>query len=218
MRRRFLALALAGLLLPLAVLAGPPSPGLPASPSGTVVVELLNFHCPRCRVVNDYYDALRQAAEAQGLALRIAPAAWEGQSIWPDKVYYAARDLFPAAEGLVRDALFDGIQREGLLFEELPQVIAYLERRQLPSRAKALDPAFNLLAIADRASTDIPLFSEMKAGRLLDLSGATEVPVFVWVRDGNVVDTLSPTDASEPAALVQRVIRKMGETFKKDPQ
>lgn len=216
MRRRLLALALAALLLPLEALAGPPSPGLPASPSGMVVVELLNFHCPRCRAVNDYYDTLRQAAEAQGVALRIAPAAWEGQSIWPDKVYYAARDLFPAAESLVRDALFDGIQREGLRFEELPQVLAYLERRQLPSRAKAFDPAFSLLAIADRAATDIPLFSEMKAGRLLDMSGATEVPVFVWVRDGNVVDTLSPIDAAEPGALVQRVVRKLSDTFKKD--
>lgn len=207
-RRQFLAACLAG-SLPLVSLADSLSPGLPASPSGTVLVELVNFHCPRCRTVNDYHDTLSNAARASQMTLRFAPVAWEGQSLWPDRVYYAVRDLYPRVEGLVRDALFDGIQRDGLQFEEVSQVLAYLERRQLPKQAKALDPAFDLLAIADRAVSDITMLSEMKAGRLLNLSGASEVPVFALVRGGEVIDTLSPANATEPAALVQQVLRKL---------
>lgn len=213
-RRRFLLAGLAGLLVPWAAFAEAPSPGLPASPSGIVVVELINFHCPRCRAVTEHYDTMQRAAAAHRLALRFAPVAWEGQSAWPDRIYYAARDLFPAAESLVRDALFEGIQREGMSFEELPQVIAYLEQHQLPRRARALDASFNLLAVADRAATDITLLSEMKASRLLDMSGASEVPAFVWVRDGEVIDTVVPANAPEPVALVRQVIHKMNDSLK----
>lgn len=171
----------------------------------TVVVELANFHCNRCRAVNDHFPRLRRAAEAVGLDLRFAPVAWQGQSLWPDRVYYAIRDLFPQAEGAIRDALFDGIQREGMAFEDLPQTLAYLERRQVAQRALALAPQFNLAQVADRAATDDVLLSEMKAGRLADLSGATEVPVFLWLTDGETKRVLSPRDAKEPAALVAAV-------------
>lgn len=212
-RRQFLAALGALGLAPLAS-AQQPMPGLPASPSGRVLVELANFHCPRCRQLNDHFDRIHAAAAAQQMSFRFAPLAWEGQSLWPDRVYYAVRDLYPAAEGLVRDLMFDAIQREGQRFEELPQVMAYFERRQLPQRAKALVGTFDLLAVADRAATDVVLLSEMKAGRLADLSGATEVPVFVWVQDGEVVQAVSPADAQEAAPLVQKVIQKINEPRK----
>lgn len=214
MRRKVLKALLGLSLLPAAAMAQMAVPGMPASPSGTVLVEIINFQCPRCRVVNDQFDYIAQAARAAKTPLRVAPAAWEGQSLWPDRVYYAVRDLFPGAEQTIRDALFDGVQREGQRFEELPQVIAFLERRQLPQRIKATVPNFDLLAVADRAADDITILSEVKVARLIDLSGATEVPVFVWVRDGKVLHTISPADAAEPGALVQKVVRKLSESTK----
>lgn len=185
------------------------SPGLPASPSGIVVVELANLHCPRCRLINDHFTRLQQAARDIGQDLRFAPVAWEGQSLWPDRVYYATRDLFPLAEGLVRDAVFDGLQREGMLFETVSQVIAYLERRQVPENALKLEPNFNLAAIAERAGSDDTMLSEAKAGRLVNMSGAVQVPVFVWVKDGQVIKSLSSRDAPEPISLVQLVYREL---------
>jgi len=211
-RRNFLRAGAASLLaLPAArVLAQyNTSPGLPASPSGLVVVELANFYCNRCRAVNDHFDRLQQAARAAGNDFRFAPVAWEGQSFWPDRTYYATRDLFPAAEGLIRNAMFDGIQREGMLFESVSQVIAYLERRQVPEKAMKLDPKFSLAAIAERAVTDDAMLAEAKAGRLVNLSGAEEVPVFVWVQDGQVLKTISPRDAAEPVGLAQLVFREL---------
>lgn len=194
---------------PLSAWALSTSPGLPASPTGIVVVELANFHCNRCRSVNDHFDRLKTAAVAAGLDLRFAPVAWEGQSLWPDRVYYAVRDLYPEAEDLMRSAMFDGIQREGMRFEDMPQVLSYLERRQVPRLAGELGSKFNLAAVAERAMSDDVLFPEMKAGRLLDMSGADEVPVFSWIQDGNLVKTLSPRDAAEPVALVQLVHRTL---------
>lgn len=212
-RRQFLRAGTAGLaLLPAARAFAQQystSPGLPASASGIVVVQLANFHCPRCRNVNDHFQRLQQAARDAGHDMRFAPVVWEGQSLWPDRTYYATRDLFPSTEGLVRDAIFDGLQREGMLFESITQVIAYLERRQIPEKAIKLDAQFNLAAIAERAGTDDTMISEAKAGRLANMSGAEEVPVFVWVQDGQVIKTLSPRDAAEPIALVQLVYREL---------
>lgn len=192
-----------------AAVVGAPTPGVAASVDGWVLVELANFYCDRCRQVNDHFGRLQKAAQAAGGELRFAPLAWEGQSIWPDRVFYAARDLFPAADVLVRDALFEGLQGEGMPFENLPQVMAYFERKQLPQRALEFDRKFNLAQVAERAASDDVLYSEMKAGRLVELSGASEVPVFAWVHGGAVVKALSPRDAQDPIALVQLVIREL---------
>ncbi len=210
-RRIFLHIAAVGaLMLPAAAAFAQvsqynTSPGLPSSPSGVVVVMLANFFCPRCRAVNDQYDRLLQAARSSGTDLRFAPVSWKGQTLWPDRVYYATRDLYPAAEGLVRNAMFDGLQREGMIFESVSQVVAYLDRRQVTEDALKLDPSFNLANIAERATADETLLAEAKAGRLVSMSGAEDVPVFVWVKDGNVTKSISPKDAADPVGLAQRV-------------
>lgn len=209
-RRDFLMKAgLAGLALPFAAMAQTApatSPGLPASRSGTVLVEIINFHCPRCRAINDYASRLKQAAIAAGLDFRVTPITWENQSLWPDRVYYAARDLFPGSEELVREFLFDGIQREGMRFEDVAQVMAYLVRRELPKQLAQSHPALSLSAIAEYAATDAPLISEMKVGRLLDMTLAQDVPVFAWVREGAVLQSLSPANSAEPLGLVRAVM------------
>lgn len=212
-RRQLLQAGVAGLLMlpAMRVLAQPynTSPGLSASPSGTVLVELANFYCNRCRAVNDHFERLQRATRDVGHDLRFAPVSWKGQSIWPDRVYYATRDLYPETEGLVRNAMFDGIQREGMAFESLSQVIAYLERRQTTERGLSLNRDFNLAAIAERANQDETMLSVGKAGRLVEMSGAEEVPVFAWVRDGQVIKVISPRDTAEPIGLVQLVYREL---------
>ena len=209
-RRRFLA-ALGLGLASCRLYADMPIPGLRASPSGAVVVEIINFWCPRCRRVNEYYDQLHAVSVAAGSPLRIAPVTWEGQATWPNRVYYAVRDLYPEVEGLLRNMLFDGCQQEGMLFENLAQVMSYLELRQIPRLAQQRHISLDLLAIADRATSAEPAISEFKANRLLNLSGADAVPAFVWVREGEVSETISPADAPEPGALARLVIRKLAE-------
>ena len=203
-RRDFLATTLS-------LLGGAMLPGIARAAQGPVIVEIANFQCPRCRSVNDHWERLDQAVRAKGGILRFAPVAWESQSLWPDRVYYAARDLYPAAEWVIRDAIFDGMQREGQRFDELSQVMSYFDRRQIAKYLQSKNVPFDLLAVADRAATDDSLLPEAKAGRLADLSGAAEVPVFVWLREGEIIHALSPADAAEPGPLVHKVLQKINE-------
>lgn len=178
-----------------------------AAPVNNVaLVELINFGCNRCHTVNEFAETIKNAARDAGIPFRVAPIAWLNQSPWPDRVYYSVRDLYPNTEGLVRDALFDGIQREGQRFEDLPQVMAYLERRQLVERALKLDSKFNLATLAERAVSDEPLVSETKAVRLAALSAAQETPVFIWLQEGEISKVMSPADFDEPVQLAQGVI------------
>lgn len=186
-----------------------PAPGLNPSTSGVVLVEVANFHCPVCRVVNDHYERIRQSAAQAGVAFHFAPVTWDNHSPWPDRVYYATRDVAPAVAGLVREYLFDGVQRELQRFEDLSQVIAYLERRSVPELALKLDPNFSLANVAQRAATDDTVLSGMKAGRLLVLTHAERVPAFAWVKDGEVIDTVFPAEGEEPHSVVTRVLRKL---------
>lgn len=184
------------------------SPGMRASPKDIVILELVNFSCSRCRAVNDQYSRLHQTAREHGYDLRFAPVAWEQQSLWPDRVYYAFRDLYPEVEHLARTAIFDGIHREGMRFENLEQVLAYFERRQVPQAALSVYQGFNAAELADRANSDDVILSEVKAARLIEQSGAEEVPVFLWIQGGEIVHAVTPAEANgDPRALVQLVLR-----------
>ncbi|MEX3984225.1 hypothetical protein AB4Y45_35300 [Paraburkholderia sp. EG287A] len=214
MKRSLLSIACAGLMSALLYIPGAnaqqTSPGLPASATGIVVVELVNLHCPRCRAVNDSEPVLKQAALAAGEDLRIAPIAYTDQSPWPDRVYYAARDLYPGSEDLVRETLFDGIQTDGLEFEDLAQVLSYLQAHEIPQKLAAQFPNFSLNAIADQASSDAPMYSEAKAARLVSQSGAAAVPVFLWVKDGQIIDAVSPSSDDEGGPqVVQEVLHRL---------
>lgn len=211
-RRQWLStsvVAAAGAAMPSAWAQYSRSPGLPASPSGIVVVELANFYCNRCRQANDHFERLQQAARAAGHDLRFAPVSWEKQSLWPDRAYYAMRDLYPAAEGIMRNAMFEGLQRDGMLFDGVTQIAAYLERRQIAEQVLQLEPRFNLATLVEKATTDDTLLAEAKAGRLVNLSGAEQVPVFVWVRDGELLQTRSSRDANDVIGLIQLVYRDL---------
>lgn len=214
-RRKFLhTLGLSGaglglLSAPLGTLAQySNSPGMRASPNGIVILELVNFGCSRCRAVNDQYSRLQQAARDHGYDLRFAPVAWEQQSLWPNRVYYAFRDLYPEAEHLARNTIFEGMHREGLRFENLEQVLSYFDRRRLHQAALEIYPSFNAVNLAERANSDDVLFSEVKAARLIEQSGSEEVPVFLWIQDAEVVHAVTPAEANgDPRALVQLVLR-----------
>lgn len=210
-RRQFLSALAAGVALPvLARAADLPSvqPNTIGGPRN-ILLEVVNFHCPRCRAVNDYLPQIEAQAANLKLPVRVAPLAWEGQSLWPDRVYYATRDLFPGTEAVMRDAFFDGIQGEGLAFDDLPEVLSFIQTRGLLPQLVRVDPKFNLEALADYATSNAPLVSEMKAGRLVGLSMAQEVPVFIWIGDGKILHTITPADAADPGSLVKKVLAQL---------
>ena len=180
--------------------------------NSTALVEIFNFRCTRCRAVSDYAERISLAAEKAGVIYRPAPVSWELSSIWTDRFYYAVRDLYPKTAHLVRETLFSGVHDYGQGFEELAQVLAYMESRQVVEKALILDPKFNLVAAADRAGTDDTLYPIAKAIRLLELSAAQEVPVFVWLEGGSVTKVISPADANDPSTLARKVLAELTKT------
>lgn len=177
------------------------------------LVELVNLHCPRCRAVNLQADDIDQAAKAAGITYRVAPLAYTDQSPWPDRVYYAARDLYPGSEAYVRDAMFAGLQDDGESFEDLPQVLTYLQSEGIVDKIKKQFPDFRLSEVETYANTEATLLPEVKASRLVSLSGATQVPVFIWVRDGQVLDVVKPKGADDSAQdVLQPVLQKLRAT------
>lgn len=188
-------------------------PQVPAAAGA--LVELINFSCARCFAVNAHRERLSAAAAQANLELRIAPVYWDNQSPWPSYAYYAARNLSPQAASYVLDELFAGMHQEGQKFEELSQVLAFLERRQVPAALAEKGITLHLPALAKEAASEAVKTSELKAARLLALSGADEVPVFLWVREGEVKNILHPGHADEPTALVGVVITALNESGKK---
>lgn len=186
---------------PLTVLAQAVKPKL------ITIVEVANFQCSICRAMNDHYGRIvAQAAEKQ-IDVRFAPVAWEGQSLWPNRVYYSMRDLYPQSEKLVRDAIFTGIHDEGQPFETLMQVVTYLEGKNIPTLLQEKGVRLDWGDVVRRAEGNEPLFSEIRAGQLIELAGVEEVPSFIWLKDAKVDKLISPTQAPEVGRLASLVIK-----------
>lgn len=184
-------------------------PGQLPSPTGVVALELINFHCPRCRAVNLSVPRFHTLASSVGIDFRVAPITWEGQSPWPARMFYSTRDLFPKAEVFVRDVIFEGIHRDGLTFENLQQTVAYFEKRDILKKGLSVHENFSLAAIAERTADETLLIAEIKAARLLEKSGARDVPVVLWIKDGDIQKSLSPAPGSDAASFVQRVVHEL---------
>lgn len=177
-----------------------------AKPKYTTIIEIANFHCSRCRAVNDNFERVQKAALAKKIDLVFAPAAWEGQTPFPNRVYYSLRDLYPAAEPIVRDTLFSGIHDEGQPFETLMQVVTYFDRKGVSDKILELYPSFTWAEAIERAESNEPLYSEIKAGQLIELGGVEEVPTFLWLGDAKISHVISPRDAPEAGRIVSLVV------------
>lgn len=177
--------------------------------SSRALVQLINFHCSRCFAVNDQHARIAQAASEAGIDYRAAPIAWGDQSMWPSKMYYSLRDLYPGSEDAARDAIFEGVHKEGQRFETLDQMVAFLDRFEVFKQAQTLHEHFNRDKLLSYVASDAPLAAEIRAIRLLEQSAAEQVPVFVWVENGSMTQTISPAQAAEPGALVQRVMSQL---------
>lgn len=180
--------------------------------SPTALVEIFNFRCPRSRGVSDWSERIAAAASAKGLFYRPAPISWEASLLWADRFYYTVRDLYPEAAPIIREAFFNGLQENGQAFEDLPQLVAYLQSYSYDVKAAVASKNFDIATVVDRATTDDSLYPIAKAVRLLEQVNAEEVPVFLWIKGGEIVKAISPSDASDPAALAKRVISEITAT------
>ena len=185
-------------------------PGISLSPKqgeSLTVVMLANFKCGNSGQANFQVDRVRESCLKAKIGFRFAPVSPEAHSPWPDRIYYTVRDFYPAAETLVRNALFDGMQNKGLPFESMSQVLAYFMNSSIDAEAIKLDPAFDLAKIASVCSGDEIEFIRSKAARLGALCERTILPVFLWIKNGEIAKELSPEDHPSIPTLINTVVK-----------
>ena len=171
------------------------------------VVQLVNFMCSNSRQVNVQHERMAAAAKFAEVGFRFAPVTWDDQSPWPARIYYTIRNLYPEAEPIIRNAMFDGMQTRGMAFETMSQVMAYLVNSQLDVEATKLSPQFNLATIASASTSEEIEVSMLRAARLLILSEAQFVPAFIWLKEGEIVKTIAGESAQNPPALVSLFVK-----------
>ena len=172
-----------------------------------VVVQVANFMCSNSRQVNLQYDRILAACNYAGVGFRFAPVTWQDQSEWPARIYYAVRNLYPKAESVLRDALFDGMQRKGLAFETVSQVMAHLTNNQLDVAATKLEPSFNLATIVQASAKEDIEVSMLRAIRLTALSEVEMLPSFLWIQGGEIIKVLDGNAAPSPANLASLFVK-----------
>lgn len=177
-------------------------------PLVVTLIEIANFYCSRCNALNASYDRIFKAAYDAKIDCLFAPATWEDQSLWPNRVYYSIRDLYPALEPLARNIIFKGIHAEGQLFESHSQVSAYLTQNKFTEEALKVYPDYSAAAVAERADSNEPLYSEIRVSKLIELAGVSEVPTFLFLGDAKVIDLIGPGN-DDLAALTPRVLAKI---------
>ena len=207
MNRRYFIHSLAVSALSAGLL--PSSVALAQDANQITVVQLVNFMCSKSRQVNIQYDRMAMAAKAAKIGFRFAPVTWDTQSPWPARIYYTIRNLYPAAEPVIRNALFDGMQTRGLAFETMSQVMAHLVNSQLDVEATKVEPQFNLATIAEVSTSEDIEVAMLRAARLLILSEAELVPTFVWLQNGEIIKKLAGEAAANPPALVSLFVKSV---------
>jgi hypothetical protein len=160
------------------------------------VVKVLNFSCPVCRASESLDSSIQDAVRATGGRFVPAPippdATTDGAR---ERVYYAARDMAPAAEAVLRTSLFKGAQDMQMSLSDVPQTVAWLED-DLNSQVTV-----NWTQLQEQANGPAARQSLGKAVRLALKSGAQALPTYIVLKQGAIVGTLDPDSTPNKSLL-----------------
>jgi hypothetical protein len=173
-----------------------------ASNAPVDVVELMSLSCPHCREAEADHAAIAAAAQATGGHLTAAPLPSVEGSYARERVYYAIRAYGPATEAAVRASLFKGSQDAGQTFSSILNVRTWL-RQDLPNLQVNWD------WVMKQAEAPATLEAIKRAVRLVAETHARDLPTYVFLQGGSVVDSLSPADVSDASKLRAAVVAKI---------
>lgn len=160
---------------------------LPASAqtNNLAVAKLMLFTCPVCRAAEslDHWAAQTLRKDVPFVRAAIPPTDIEVDA--RERYYYAAREQGAAVERAVIDALYKGSQDRQLPLSDDAQCYAWLQ-----STVTVPVDWFRLREAAAGAEAKA---SVRRALRLIGMSGATEVPTYLVLRNGEVVQTIAPS-------------------------
>lgn len=170
-------------------------------PPSFYVVEIANFACSHCRIMDAELPALQAATEKAGGKFDFAPVVWGDSPAARDYVYYASRVQGAEFSNQVRTELFKAVQDQGLNFDSTHQAVEWL-RASLPGL-----PAGTYAQLEqDAENPDIGQLAEAKAEHLADTSGVSMTPTYIFVQAGKIVTTVGYDDSQSTQALESRVL------------
>lgn len=183
-----------------------------AAQAGPVfVVKIVNFSCPYCRASESVDDKIRDAAYDSGGDFLYGPITLmkEGSDA-RDRVYFASVKLDLPETARIRRALYQGVQDEGQMFENIPQVIVYLQR-VLPEVNVDWN-ALSLKAISKEITASLQRTKELAVKGSVD-----QLPAYLLIQEGEVVAILDSSSSDTPRfpQLKDAVISKIKSLAKK---
>jgi len=165
------------------------------------VVKVVNFSCQYCKSSESMDAPIRQAVEAAGGKLVYAAMPADNNSDGSrERMYYAARDAYPAQEPRIRAALYKGAQDVGYPLASAVQTAEWLG-------TELADLNYDWLRVARVADEGDAVSAFQRAIRLAVQSGVQVLPSYVVVKDGAVIQTLDvQSGGGNYSALRQAVL------------
>lgn len=195
------------LLVALALLLG----SALAQASPVYVVKIVNFSCPYCRASESIDDKIKEAAYEVGGDFLYGPITLikEGSDA-RDRVYFASVKLDLPDTTKIRRALYQGAQDEGQMFENVPQVIVYLQR-VLPDAAIDWN-TLSVKAVSKEVSSSLQKTKELAVKGSVD-----QLPSYLLIQEGEVVAILDSSSSDTPRfpQLRDAVVSKIKSLAKK---
>lgn len=179
------------------------------------VVKVVSFGCPVSRA-SEHLDArIQEELRRYGGKFVFSPFpaeadAKDDNSGARERVYFASRAFGPFAEQKIRTSLFKGVQDMGLPLNDYMQVFTWLSRDVPELSTKYAD-------IFRQAQEDKARESLSKTAYLAQMSGASALPGYIILVNGEVKTVIGPDDVPGGALpkvrdLVISTIHKYGDS------
>lgn len=167
------------------------------------VAKIINFNCPYCRASESHDVAIEKAVSETGGVMVWGPVSPMPESNAKDRVYFSVRDVYPELEAKVRGLLYFGSQDLGQPFEDVPQVLVYLQQE--------LGQEYDWARIGQYAYSTRVEASIAKAKRLAISASVDHIPAYVFIKKGEVVGLLdnSRQETARAIDLKNAVLEKL---------
>ena len=151
------------------------------------VVEIAALTCPVCQKMMEASEGLSQQLAVRGVQYSFAPiAASTPEQVFGPLAYYAARAQGDRVANRVKRSLFDAYVTNGLQLTSPTQVIEWLQSDI------GISTPIDYKSIYQESHSPDAQNALGRAYRLVQLSGAVDLPSFIIVAAQRVSEVISP--------------------------
>lgn len=171
------------------------------------VVKIMNFGCPYCRAAESIDGYIKQEVEASGGKFVWAPVpVLKDDSGLSSEAYYAARDIDPAFGEAFKTSMYKATQDMQIALNTQMDIYTWIQQ-DLPQYSGDFQKLFQLAA-APKAEKSVAL-----AFRIAQQAGVSDLPGYVFLKDGQVVGLVDRTSAGggSPSQIRLAVMKELNQ-------